>query len=118
MVVAETDYTRANNAASVRLVLHGETDAAAYEAVSPPLEGELGFLTRSRVDRLRNGHRLIVVESELLHHPTLSTVGVPYPPFGIEIERVAGKPVPTDQPANPARVWRVVSWGPPGSFYR
>lgn len=107
------------NAKYVQLVLDGEEDAEAYAAVAPPLEGDLGFLTRSRIERLRNGHRIIVVESELLHHPTLSTVGMPYPPFAVEIERVKGRTIPNaDQPDNPARVWRVVSWGKPESYYR
>ena len=119
MEVGEGSYSTILNAQTVKLLLQGkQDDAAAFQAASPPLQDDLGFLTRSRVDRLRNGHRLIVVETELLHGPTLSTVGIPYPPFGIEIERVVGRTIPNpDEPSNPARVWRVVSWGEPTSYY-
>ena len=111
-------YRAVINAAMVEALLRGEQDAAAFEAAAPPLTGDVGFLTRSRVERLRNGRRLIVVETELLHHPTLSTVGMPYPPFAVEIERVAGRTLPNeDEPGNPARVWRVISWGTPVSYY-
>lgn len=119
MELGEGSYTTIINAEMVKLLLSGQQHEPAFIAASPPLQGDLGFLTRSRVDRLRSGRRLIVVETELLHAPTLSTVGIPYPPFGIEIERVAGKTLPNDdEPGNPARVWRVVSWGKPESYYR
>jgi hypothetical protein len=119
MEVGDGSYVTVINAAMVKLLVEGKQDQPEFVAAAPPLEGDLGFLTTTRVDRLRNGHRLIVVETELIHGPTLATVGIPYPPYAIEIERVAGKTRPNpDQPDNPARVWRVLSWGPPASYYR
>jgi hypothetical protein len=116
--VGESIYPVLVTAPTVALLLRGEEDENAYAAASSPLAQDVGLITHTRVDRLRSGHRVIVVESELLHHPTLSTVGIPYPPFGIEIERVAGQTQPNDvAPDNPARVWRVVSWGPPERYF-
>lgn len=117
--VSDGSHAALINEAMVKLLLRDVKDEAAFNAASPPLSGDVVFLNTSRVDRLRSGRRLIVVETELLHGPTLSTVGIPYPPFGIEIERVAGRTIANeDEPSNPARVWRVVSWGEPASYYR
>lgn len=104
-------------AASIDLVLEGVEDDARYAAAALPLEGDVSFVTNTRVHRLPNGRRVFVVESRVLDHPTGATLATPYPPFAVEMERVGDQ---TRQvggaDGNDATLWRVVSWGDPDRY--
>lgn len=104
-------------AASIDLILAGETDDARYTAAGLPLEGDVSFVTNTRVTRLATGRRIFVVESRVLDHPTGATLATPYPRFAVEIERIENATRPVGgAPGNDATLWRVVSWGDPGHY--
>jgi hypothetical protein len=105
-------------AENIDLLLEGLDDDVSHAAVSPPLEGDVSFVTNTRVHRLPNGHRVFVVESRVLDHPTGATLATPYPRFAVEMERIAGQTRKVGgAEGNDATLWRVVSWGSPERYF-
>lgn len=104
-------------AENIDLLLEGVDDDTRHAAVSPALEGDVSFVTNTRVHRLPNGRRVFVVESRVLDHPTGATLATPYPRFAVEMERVGDQTRKVGgADGNDATLWRVVSWGDPDRY--
>ena len=105
-------------AANLELLLQGIEDDGRHAAVALPLEGDVSFITTSRMQRLPNGHRVFVVESRVLDHPSGATLATPYPRFAVEIERVGDETREVGgAEGNDATLWRLVSWGAPERYF-
>lgn len=105
-------------AANIDLLLQGIEDDERHSAAALALEGDVSFVTTTRMQRLPNGHRVFVVESRVLDHPSGATLATPYPRFAVEIERVGDETRHVGgAEGNDATLWRVVSWGPPERYF-
>lgn len=113
----ETIDESITTAGNIDLLLQGIDDDARHTAVALPLQGDVSFVTNTRVHRLPNGHRVFVVESRVLDHPTGATLATPYPRFAVEMERVGDQTRKVGgADGNDATLWRVVSWGDPDRY--